>query len=661
MEPRTGNTVDEENTNHNEDDKQKGQPQGESDNLRDATSASSAVALPTCEGTPPPLPPRPQNQPIGPSKAIKNSPASLRIPKGAERPRYHSRATTAVSLAGTEAQVHKESSKGKDPGTSSKDASRRSSLLRVGLFGGGRSADHSDNASVRSLASRAPSVGTGTGDLQSLLGHGLGEGDESAWPSSAFDDASDESSTERLQFETQLASEFVDLDDLKADGSNEESLALAWSLKLKHFIILSSAGKPIWSRHGDDQLISGTIGVIQTIISAYQASDDVLKSFSAGNARFVILSKGHLHLLAVSRLGENDTQLRSQLEALYTQILSTLTLPNMERIFQNRPSTDLRRPLQGTEKLLSALADGFTRGSPSTLLSALECLRIRKAHRAAINNTFIKVRSPSLLYGLIVAGGRLVSVLRPKKHSLHPGDLQLIFNMLFETGAVRAGGDESWIPLCLPGFNSSGYVFMYVNYLPSNTDSEESTADSTNTGDTTSSATPPEKDEIAIVLISASRDSLDSLKDMRTSLISQLTANNSLALIRTAIHTPRPSTSSILAGNPLRHFLYKSRANVQFAMPSATPEYDSVLQWRRLMSVYGELHAAVHEKATQVKVYHTSTREHVALAWVSPVFEFYGIAGPGAGRNAVAMGASRTVQWARREEERLFIIGGAVF
>ena len=79
------------------------------------------------------------------------------------------------------------------------------------------------------------------------------------------------------------------------------------------------------------------------------------------------------------------------------------------------------------------------------------------------------------------------------------------------------------------------------------------------------------------------------------------------------------------------------------------------------MTVYGELHAAVHEKATQIKVYHMSGREYTALAWVTPVFEFYGVASPGAGKNALKVSAGRTVEWAKKEEERLFIIGGAVF
>lgn len=431
-----------------------------------------------------------------------------------------------------------------------------------------------------------------------------------------------------------------------------EFLMAAWRSKLKHYVILSAAGKPIWSRHGDDQLISNSIGVIQTIISFYQDAADVLKGFTAGDSRFVILSKDYLHLVAISRLDESDSQLRAQLEALYMQVLSTLTLPSMQRQFQVRPSTDLRRPLEGTEKLLCALADGFTRGSPSTLLSSLECLRIRKTHRQMINSTMLKVRTPNLLYGLIVAGGRLVSVLRPKKHSLHPGDLHLIFNMLFAVEGTKAGGGENWIPLCLPGFNNTGYLYMYASFLRAELD-----ADNTPTGPTGSD------NDLAILFISATRDAFDELRAMRSALVEQMTANGSMAALRTALAAPRPSCTAIAPGTPLRHFLYKSRAHVQFVMPSPSPQFSHPLAWRRLMSAHAALHSAAHggKGATHLKLHHAASDEHVGLAWIGQGFELYCIADPNTGRPALAKAAQAVIKWAKREEERLFIVGGAVF
>lgn len=281
-----------------------------------------------------------------------------------------------------------------------------------------------------------------------------------------------------------------------------------WKSKRKHYLILSAAGKPIWTRHGDGGLISTYIGVIQTIISFYEDSQDRLNSFTAGDTKFVIVAKGPLYLVAISRILESETQLKLQLEALYMQILSTLTLPSLTHLFSVRPSTDLKRPLQGSETLLSTLADSFTKGSPSTLLSALECLKIRKAHRQTINNALLKTRTNSLLYGLVVAGGRLVSVVRPKKHSLHPGDLQLVFNMVFEAEAVKAGGGESWIPVCLPGFNSSGYLYMYVSFV----DLRE---DAGNVADDTAT----KEESVAVILISTDKERFFELQEMRNSFI----------------------------------------------------------------------------------------------------------------------------------------------
>lgn len=43
------------------------------------------------------------------------------------------------------------------------------------------------------------------------------------------------------------------------------------------------------------------------------------------------------------------------------------------------------------------------------------------------------------------------------------------------------------------------------------------------------------------------------------------------------------------------------------------------------------------------------------------MFELYCVAGANASRAALAQGANRIVQWVKREEERVFIIGGAVF
>jgi hypothetical protein len=474
------------------------------------------------DGQAPPLPPRPVNLDLLDERGAG---ASLRLPKKkASRPNLQSRPTTAISMTDVHtSNTYQHLSPVIAP--SNPSLSRKQSSTTLDRF---RSRVGSDAAETSSLRSYANTVATG-GEMESLLGDPFPT--SPAWKSlsaqldreeNPMDDIFDQDDI----FSLRMHHEFDELEEFRANGTNEEFLMNSWTAKLKHFFILSSAGKPIWSRHGDDQVIANHIGVLQTIISFYQDVKDNLRGFTAGNARFVILSKGHLNLAAISRLGESDLQLKTQLESLYMQILSTLTLPSMERMFSNRPSTDLRRPLQGTEVLLGALADGFTRGSLPTLLSALECLKLRKAHRQVINNSLLKVKSPNLLYGLMVAGGRLVSVVRPRKHSLHPGDLQLIFNMLFEAGSVKAGGGENWIPLCLPGFNNTGFLYMYVSFVDISGDGEHLNPSSSSPpptdqgGEQRHTTNSPRDDrQLAIILISADKEAFYELRQMRDNLI----------------------------------------------------------------------------------------------------------------------------------------------
>lgn len=479
-----------------------------------------------------------------------------------------------------------------------------------------------------------------------------------------FQRAKHDASNTLSKFET----EFDELPDAAAEGANDEERLGLWKSKLKHYMILSSAGKPIWSRHGDLSVINSYMGIVQTIISFYESMKNPLQGFTAGNARFVIATEGPLYFVAISRLGESDAQLRDQLKALYMQILSTLTLPTLTKIFVHRPSTDLRTPLQGTESLLSSLADSFTKGSPSTMLGALECLKIRKSQRHTINNAFLKMRTDKLLYGLIVAGSKLVSVIRPRRHSLHPSDLQLIFNMLFESGGIKAGGGENWVPLCLPAFNSSGYLYMYVSFF-----------DGASSGEATEAPQSVEE-AIAIVLISPDKESFFDLKEMRDKVADSLTQNGSMAIIKLAAKAGRPQVNAIAPGSQISHFLFKSRANVQFCMSALEPAFGSVtsptkqgeevergshddglVSRRHLMTLYHQLHAAIHARHCHLKVLHCVGQDTASLAWMTPVFEFYCVAGPNVSRAVMTQGANKIIQWAKKEEERLFIIGGGVF
>jgi len=57
---------------------------------------------------------------------------------------------------------------------------------------------------------------------------------------------------------------------------------------------------------------------------------------------------------------------------------------------------------------------------PGILLGSLEVSKLRKSSREKINTALLNARHEDLLYGMIVGEGRLISVIRPRRHSLHP-------------------------------------------------------------------------------------------------------------------------------------------------------------------------------------------------------------------------------------------------
>lgn len=71
----------------------------------------------------------------------------------------------------------------------------------------------------------------------------------------------------------------------------------------------------------------------------------------------------------------------------------------------------------------------------------------------------------NVLYSLLVSGSTLITLLRPKSHSIHPTDLHILLNTLSASSSLRAPGSESWLPICLPKFNAKGFVYAFISYF----------------------------------------------------------------------------------------------------------------------------------------------------------------------------------------------------
>lgn len=63
---------------------------------------------------------------------------------------------------------------------------------------------------------------------------------------------------------------------------DEDVTAESWRQHRKHVFVLSEAGKPIYSRYGNEEALSSTMGVMMALVSFIQSGDNVIRSVYSG-------------------------------------------------------------------------------------------------------------------------------------------------------------------------------------------------------------------------------------------------------------------------------------------------------------------------------------------------------------------------------------------
>lgn len=114
-----------------------------------------------------------------------------------------------------------------------------------------------------------------------------------------------------------------------------------FDLRRKHIFILTSAGKPVFSRHGDEQELVTTFGLLQAIISIVQDSGDQLKCIRSKRRTIVYFLRNSLYFVSISSTSELEAVLSCQLEFMYSQILLVLTA-RVHDVLENNSSRDIR-------------------------------------------------------------------------------------------------------------------------------------------------------------------------------------------------------------------------------------------------------------------------------------------------------------------------------
>ncbi|VDP62378.1 unnamed protein product [Schistosoma curassoni] len=93
-----------------------------------------------------------------------------------------------------------------------------------------------------------------------------------------------------------------------------------WTNDLLHVFVLSEAGKPIYSRYGNESDLSSVMSVMQALVSFVANSGDELQLINTTDKKFLFVSRSHLILVAFSPVSEPTPHLLTCLEYVYNQV-----------------------------------------------------------------------------------------------------------------------------------------------------------------------------------------------------------------------------------------------------------------------------------------------------------------------------------------------------
>ncbi|KAJ1530529.1 hypothetical protein ONE63_005419 [Megalurothrips usitatus] len=414
----------------------------------------------------------------------------------------------------------------------------------------------------------------------------------------------------------------------------ELSNSKEWRSQEKHIFILSSAGKPIYSRHGSEDKLVTLFGVMQALVSFIGDDGDTIRSIHTQGTSFLFLIKGPIILACVYKSRESVAQITVQLNYVYSQIVSVLTLEQLTRIFEQRRNYDLRRLLAGAERLIDHLLIALET-QPALLLGAVQCLPLVSTTRDAITNVIVSScnKIKKLVFAILVGGNQLVTLIRMKNFFLHPADLHLILNLVNSSESFKAA--ESWTPICLPKFSSDGFLHAHVSYLA-------------------------EDCQACLLLLTVDPDLFFPLSEAKQKIVEKLRRASLLQSINAALaHTGTPVSQ--LGVPEARHFLYKCKATAQFWGPVPAPPYQTTEGAKRLLDQYRVLHHRLHAPAQPLKLLYLQDNAETMLGWVTTGFELY-VAFEPLVTKANAIGAvNKIVRWIKKDDNGLFITNAPTF
>ena len=241
--------------------------------------------------------------------------------------------------------------------------------------------------------------------------------------------------------------------------------------KKRHYLIMTDGGKPVYSRYGDEvenNSIFATISAMITKFTIFNNTDsykEEINIISNNKNKIVFMKKGQLIFIALSKkINDSVSLLHSQLEFIYNQLMSILTVRFYEKLEDN-PSKCLTA-MGGTENLFEQIIQ-YSSNSFISLFNSYQILNFININenRDKINK-ILEDNKGNSLYCILMTPYEIISFAHSNQINVTSSDLILIQNLIFCTEMLRT--QESYVPICLPGISDQGFLQLYSHFSEEN-------------------------------------------------------------------------------------------------------------------------------------------------------------------------------------------------
>ena len=241
--------------------------------------------------------------------------------------------------------------------------------------------------------------------------------------------------------------------------------------KKRHYLIMTDGGKPVYSRYGDEvenNSIFATFSAMITKFTIFNSSDNYkeeLNVISNKKNKIVFMKKGQLIFIAFSKkVNDTVSLLHSQLEFIYNQLMSILTVKFYEKLEDN-PSKCLTA-MGGTENLFEQIIQ-YSSNSFISIFNSYQIMNFENfgETREKINKILEENKGNSL-YCILMTPYEIISFVRSNQITVQASDLILIQNLILCTEMLRT--QEAFVPICLPGISDQGFLQLYSHFSEEN-------------------------------------------------------------------------------------------------------------------------------------------------------------------------------------------------